>query len=482
MLDKPTRVLQLNRRIARFEQRLAILNKRSDTFSWLRLGIFLGGLAVSLIAFFAVGIVLAAGLFLATVVAFIVAVYLQRKINDSILRHEVWIKLKIQQVARIELDWTKIPRPPFLLLLPKHPFGIDLDLIGERSVTHLLNTAVSFEGSLRLQEWLLAPTPTPTISLTHQTLVRELVPLARFRDKLSLNALLAERKGNQQSVLLQWLGQQDEISAAALHPMLILFTALVVLNAALWFGNLIGIFPPLYQLSVPIYLALYVWKVQRLGDVFETTAVIADELDRLRAVFQQLENYPYRAAKNPALKQLIAPFRDSADRPSAKLRRLNWIMSAASVRGNGLLWFLLNTLVPWDLYVAYLFKRIKVDMAALLPRWLDIWFELEAVGSLANFAYLNPEYAFPELLPDGTTLRGQALGHPQHRNPWRSRHPYRVEYVRQKLISADAWREPVPGLRGRSCQCNRAHRLAVQGVYLYQSQRLGDGWHLLLLC
>ncbi len=412
MLDKPTRVLQLNRRIARFEQRLAILNKRSDTFSWLRLGIFLGGLAVSLIAFFAVGIVLAAGLFLATVVAFIVAVYLQRKINDSILRHEVWIKLKIQQVARIELDWTKIPRPPFLLLLPKHPFGIDLDLIGERSVTHLLNTAVSFEGSLRLQEWLLAPTPTPTISLTHQTLVRELVPLARFRDKLSLNALLAERKGNQQSVLLQWLGQQDEISAAALHPMLILFTALVVLNAALWFGNLIGILPPLYQISVPLYLALYVWKVQRLGDVFETTAVIADELDRLRAVFQQLENYPYRAAKNPALKQLIAPFRDSADRPSAKLRRLNWIMSAASVRGNGLLWFLLNTLVPWDLYVAYLFKRIKVDMAALLPRWLDIWFELEAVGSLANFAHLNPEYAFPELLPDGTTLRGQALGHP----------------------------------------------------------------------
>ena len=412
MLDKPTRVLQLNRRIARFEQRLAILNKRSDTFSWLRLGIFLGGLAVSLIAFFAVGIVLAAGLFLATVVAFIVAVYLQRKINDSILRHEVWIKLKIQQVARIELDWTKIPRPPFLLLLPKHPFGIDLDLTGERSVTHLLNTAVSYEGSLRLQEWLLAPTPAPTISLTRQTLVRELVPLARFRDKLSLNALLAERKGNQQSVLLQWLGQQDEISAAALHPMLILFTALVVLNAALWFGNLIGILPPLYQISVPLYLALYVWKVQRLGDVFETTAVIADELDRLRAVFQQLENYPYRAAKSPALKQLIAPFRDSADRPSAKLRRLNWIMSAASVRGNGLLWFLLNTLVPWDLYVAYLFKRIKVDMAALLPRWLDIWFELEAVGSLANFAHLNPEYAFPELLPDGTTLRGQALGHP----------------------------------------------------------------------
>src|SRR5258707_11435668 len=147
----------------------------------------------------------------------------------------------------------------FWPLLQKHPFAIDLDLTGDRSVTHLLTTAVSYEGSLRLQEWLLAPTPAPTISLARQALVRELVPLARFRDKLSLNALLAERKGNQQSVLLQWLGKKDEISAAALHPMLILFTALVVLKAALGFGNLIGFFPPLYQISVPLYLALYVW-------------------------------------------------------------------------------------------------------------------------------------------------------------------------------------------------------------------------------
>src|ERR1041385_6591291 len=219
MVDKQTQLLLLRKHIARFEKRLSNLNKRSDTYSWLRLGVFLGGLIISLIVFFTVGVWPAAGLLLLTIGAFAVTVYLQRKINDSILRHKLWITLKTRQIARIELDWSKIPVPPFLPIPPEHPFGVDLDLIGKRSIAHLLNTAVSYEGSLRLQERLLATTPTLAVSLDRQTLVRELAPMVRFRDKLSLNAMLTERKNNQQNALLQWLGQKDGVSAESLRPM-----------------------------------------------------------------------------------------------------------------------------------------------------------------------------------------------------------------------------------------------------------------------
>ena len=410
MVDKQTRAASLKKRIDRFEQRLAALNRRSVTYSWVRLGIFLGGLAVSLIALLTIGLQAAGGLLLITIIAFMVAVFVQHRINDSILRHKIWITLKKQQIARIELNWSQIPLPPFLPVTPQHPFGLDLDLTGKRSIAHLLNTAVSYEGSLRLQEWLLTPTPDVSLSQKRQSLVRELTPMVHFRDKLSLNALVGQPKSSQQSAILQWLRVENEQDAAPLTKLLTFFTGIVAVNAALWLANRAGILPPIWQLGVLIYLVLYAWNVKRLGDVFETAAVIADELERLRAVFHQLETYPYKPDTH--LKQLAAPFLDAITRPTTKLRRLGWIMSGASIRGNSLLWLLVNTLVPWDLYVAYFFRRFKTDLAVLMPRWLDVWFELEALGSLATFADLNPEYTFPQLLTSGKTLRGKAIGHP----------------------------------------------------------------------
>lgn len=49
-----------------------------------------------------------------------------------------------------------------------------------------------------------------------------------------------------------------------------------------------------------------------------------------------------------------------------------------------------------------------------LPEWLEIWFELEALCSLANFAYLNPDYTFPRVLARNkqSVFEASGLGHP----------------------------------------------------------------------
>ena len=51
-------------------------------------------------------------------------------------------------------------------------------------------------------------------------------------------------------------------------------------------------------------------------------------------------------------------------------------------------------------------------MGYRLPVWLDAWHELEALNSLANFAYLNPRNVFPEILPEQSVFRARAIGHP----------------------------------------------------------------------
>src|SRR5262249_36237322 len=56
-------------------------------------------------------------------------------------------------------------------------------------------------------------------------------------------------------------------------------------------------------------------------------------------------------------------------------------------------------------------------IAELMPVWLDAWFELEALNSLANFAYLNPDYILPDIIDDPGTdspavFQAVKIGHP----------------------------------------------------------------------
>jgi DNA mismatch repair ATPase MutS len=64
-------------------------------------------------------------------------------------------------------------------------------------------------------------------------------------------------------------------------------------------------------------------------------------------------------------------------------------------------------------------------MLALLPIWLDTLHEIEALSSLANFAYLNPDYSYPEATATSagsadpringiaqTGFKAEGLGHP----------------------------------------------------------------------
>lgn len=410
MVDRQARAQALKKRIERFETGLTALNRRSSLYSWIRLGIFLVGVSVSLIAYLTIGLQAAIVCAVIATVAFAAAVMAHRRIKDTLQHYKIWTRLKKQHLARIELDWAAIPTPPFLPIGHDHPFGLDLDIVGKRSLTHLLNTAISYEGSLRLQEWLLTPVPDPVASQTRQRLVSELAPMAHFRDKLSLNATISHQKSSQPSAILRWLHQPEQQPAPVMTWMVVLLTGLAISNAVLWLANQGGLLPPLWQVTMVIYWGLYAWNIRRFSHVFEAASTIADELEHLQSVFRYLETYSYKP--NTHLKQLLAPFLKTANRPSAKLRQLNRIVSGASIRHHALLWFSLNTLLPWDLYIAFLFQRMKADLTTLVPRWLDVWFELEALASLASFAYLNTEYTFPELLRDGKTLSGKSLGHP----------------------------------------------------------------------
>ncbi len=407
-MEKSTRLHLLQRQITRLDNRIMQLQALNERYVQWRFGLFAVLSVLVFLAFSQLNNTAGYLAFALSVIVFNGVAYYHRRVKTSMQRHRVWKQIKQEHVSRIQLDWRDMPSSESIAPAG-HPFALDLDLVGERSVHRLLDTAISHEGSQRLLGWLLQTEPqTVTIDARHK-LVKELIPLTIFRDKLILSGYQASGAVRQinASSLLNWL-EHHASGGPTLFDMFIL-GALSAINIILLVLSTAQIIPAYWMFTMLIYIAYSLFRSRGLGDVFGQAMSLRDMIENLNAIFRYLENYHYRA--KPALRQLCQPFLNTQRRPSSQLRRIGWVVTGASIRGNPILWFTLNILVPWDYAFAYLFERRKQELAQLLPQWLDVWFELEAVSSLANFAYLNPDYTFP-VIDEQVVFRGEQLGHP----------------------------------------------------------------------
>jgi hypothetical protein len=179
---------------SRLETRITALKQTSSRLGWMRLGVFFGGLALIFVSL-AVRPALALATLVAAIIAFALIIAIHRRVDSALKQAALYLKIKTAHAARASLDWATIPpaQPPTQDTSPPpdHPFAHDLDLLGDRSLHRLLDTAVTVEGSDRLRDWLLQTTPDREIVLKRQALVRELIPQTRFRDKLALYGRLS---------------------------------------------------------------------------------------------------------------------------------------------------------------------------------------------------------------------------------------------------------------------------------------------------
>lgn len=397
----------------RAERKVNDLQRVERRFPWLRLGVVLVGLLGVYLAFALLTFALAwvvTGLLL---ILFGYVSRLHQQVIDQIEEVQDLQRILDSRLARARLDWAHIPTPTLIETPAEHPFAADLNVVGARSLHQLIDTCISLGGSRLLASWLLSPVPDPAVISRHQLAARDLLARSAFRSRLELNGLMAKpEKDHRWSTddLLRWL--ESHTSAASLRPLLVMLGLLAVVNITLFILNAINLLPAVWVVTVAIFLLLQSLKYRESSEVFSESYGLARQLGQLRAVLSDLEKTPY--AQGSVLAEICSPFYQGKQRPSQALRQISRIASAASLRNNPFLSLILNLIVPWDLYFAYQLERYKHELREVLPVWLAAWHELEALASLANFAALNPENTFPEILPPGSQplLECRAAGHP----------------------------------------------------------------------
>ncbi len=412
---KNARVDAIERQVERVKRRINTLQIQSTGFWPLELALLLGGTVATITLFsilHVVGIICA----IAVLVAFVITLRRHAKVDKSLVRHRVWLQAKSVQLARMRLDWEEIPLVPQLAELADHPFDTDLDITGERSLHQLLNTCVSLEGTHRLQTWLLSTAPDKDALRYRQALLRELTPLIGFRDKLALHSLFVTRYTPtlwDSEKLLLWLEEQKNIPSTRLT--FIIHSILSALTLLLLLGYLFLHISPFFCIAG--FLTSILWflsKQKEQANLFSDASYMRQTFGQVRVIFEYLEKYPYAPGKR--LQALCEPFFEHTEiRPSRLLKRLRVLATMASTTSDGGASLFINGLLPWNSYIAYQLNTYKAQAVEYLPLWLDVWFELEALCSLANFAYLHPDYSVPEISLDSTSathFRARGMSHP----------------------------------------------------------------------
>jgi hypothetical protein len=399
----------LDTAIRRLARKITHVEAISRQFSWLRLAILLLGGLFTWAASTLGGSRSGWAVFFVSVVVFAVVVLLHRRLESWLIRFRLLQELKSGQKARMELDWQKIPQPPSPGSSGQNRLEIDLDLAGKQSIHHLICMAFSPESSLLLAEWLSQAIPDLPGIIERQALLRELIPMVGFRDRLYLAFRLASRDQLNGTQLLHWL--EEEYPSSRLRWALPVASLFVLLNIALFLLNSAGLIPAYWVFTGLCYIFFYFSNASILSKFLEAILHLDEELPKFRAIVQILETYPLRGKHH--LSSLCQPFRNPHKLPSSELRKMRLVTAAVGLRMNFVFGFLLNLIFPWDFTFAWLADRYRRSMAQSLPVWFRTWNKIDALISLANFGYLNPDYSFPEFIPAGTPVfEVQKMGHP----------------------------------------------------------------------
>ncbi len=336
-----------------------------------------------------------------------------RKIDGWIERITGWNEIRKQHLAKMNLNWNEISEAAQQRNYEWHPFARDLDIVGKHSMLQLMNAAVYQGGTAQLEKWLTNRSINPSKLKKRQKLIKELKPMAHFRDKLRLYAAIARKKRKEydwtMDELLLWVRSTKETNNTT--PLVVL-GALSALNIILLILYLVGILDPYVIFTFIVYALVYNYYGELISGTFSEAQQIEKLLTQFREVLLFLEGFPYK--KGSELKRFCSIYTEADQSPGKYLKRIIRLTSAASSQSSELVWALLNALLPWDLYFTKKLNEYKEDLEPKLSEWLDRFYRLEALNSIANYAWLNEEYIF--VLPDEKrrqqVINAEKLGHP----------------------------------------------------------------------
>ena len=284
-----------------------------------------------------------------------------------------------------------------------HVYAADLDLFGKGGLYELLCAARTQMGENTLAQWLLAPADIATIRDRHAS-VSDLRSRLDLREELAIHGEPARITLHPQS-LLAWTAAPNRLDHLWIRSTLPLLAGLAMATAVAWAVADVR-FPFFAVLAAEIAVA-YLLK----DPVHQAIAAVESAYEDLKGLSLLLNRIEAEQFDAPALRALVLKLSSHTRSASATFSRLATIVNFVESRRNPLLAPLL-LLLMYPQQAALAAERWRKAHAAVIGSWLSVLGEMEALISLARYAYEHSEHPFPEFIAGPATFTATDLGHP----------------------------------------------------------------------
>ena len=315
------------------------------------------------------------------------------------------------QINKNEIAFLKREKLPFENGIEfndfHHPYAYDLDIFGEHSLFQNLNRTATYIGKKTLANQLLIQLPNEAI-LENQEAINELKTKIKWRqDFLALATISNDSKHSYESILF-W----NSFKNNSLPKVVVLLS---VTMPFLFFGVLAAYYITSKTILLSYLTYIFIANLIIVGRSLkriQSEIAKADNVDKIikqySLLVQKIESETFQSKKLIDLQQLLILKNATA---SVHLKQLSELFSRMDTISNLVAATLFNGTFLFNLHVLKALLKWKKNYSEELEKWVSIIGEFEALSSLANLAYNNPDFVFPEINSE-YKIGFSNLGHP----------------------------------------------------------------------
>ncbi|MFH6959614.1 DNA mismatch repair protein [Flavobacterium aquidurense] len=274
-----------------------------------------------------------------------------------------------------------------------HPYAYDLDIFGEHSLFQNTNRTATFIGKKTLANQLLNLLPNETI-LENQEAINELKSKIDWRQDFLALAMISNDSKNSYDSLLYWNSFKNNTLPKVL-------VALSVILPTLFLGFLVAYFITSKTILLSYLTYIFIANLIVLGQSFkriQSEIAKADNVDKIikqySLLVQKIETETFQSKKLIDLQQQLI-FKNAT--ASKHLKDLSELFSRMDTINNLVTAVVFNGSFLFNLHVLKSLLKWKDNYSTELEKWIAIIGEFEALNSLANLAYNNPDFVFPKI-------------------------------------------------------------------------------------
>jgi hypothetical protein len=399
-------IADYQQRITQAQQQIDKYSKLINTYSFLRLGIFVLLAASIYLSLKTIGFGLLVILFFVLLAAFVWLVSRQ-----SFFEQERQYYINLKKVNGNEIDSINTRDNIYdngsQFADDKHAYTADLDIFGKASLYQLANRAATFPGKRLLSNWFLSPTEKATI-LIRQEATKELAAKPDWKLDIQARLLFANGAG---------AGKLDNLFAYLRTPLHLSgerwLKPYITIAPYLLLAAIIGSqFIPLVNLLVIIIAVFNMGVLVAKGSYITKSSFVADKIGQVlgsyATVFMKIETEQWHSEK---CKQLSGKLLN--DGTSKKIAELSYLINKLGYSLIMVVGFILNVFFLWALKQIIAIENWKQENKQGLEEAFEIIGEYEALLGLSTLHHNYPEWVFPTIADgEGYTYKAKNLAHP----------------------------------------------------------------------